>query len=1017
MKKALLLFVLCLLAYTAQAAGSITFTWKANASSSKLLTLVATKGTNNITIDWGDGKSDRYSTATYDNYTIKTGHAYSLFPKNYTVIITVSNGTDLTMFDCSDNSLTALDVSKNTALKYLYCYNNQLTALDVSKNTALKSLYCYNNQLTALDVSKNTALIDLRCYNNQLSVLDVSKNTALIELYCYNNSLSSLDVSKNTALKTLDCSENQLSVLDVSKNTALIYLYCPNNQLSVLDVSKNTALKTLDCSENQLSVLDVSKNTALIYLYCPNNQLSVLDVSKNTALKTLDCSENQLSVLDVSKNTALIYLYCPNNQLSVLDVSNCTKLTELSCNNNQLSVLDVSKNTALGYLSCNNNQLSVLDVSKSTALTTLLCISNSLTVLDVSNCTKLTTLDCYNNQLSVLDVSKCTKLTELSCNNNQLSVLDVSKNTALGYLSCNNNQLSVLDVSKSTALTTLLCISNSLTVLDVSNCTKLTTLDCYNNQLSVLDVSKCTKLTELSCNNNQLSVLDVSKNTALKSLYCYGNQLSLQQLYAIKNNGASYKNLTLSYQRPCEIKYTRQGIPLTCDGTISDITVEGGAVAGTDYTYTNGTLTFLKTGTFSVKMTNSKVTASNGLVIIVTATYTVTPWDIVFTWGPIANNKTRQLRIRATAGTDNIFVDWGNGTNTTHDGQGGSNLDIPIPDNYKDGTYTVQIRRADKNHVISYLAVNASGVTELDVTRAPDLTRLYCNTNKLQALDLSNNKKIDYFECDNNQLSLVQLYDIITNGSPYANSCVISPQTLPEVSLLTGEEASIPAINGTPCEMDDSYFHGGSGSGSGLPYTKYTDGKISFSRVGGYTVVMTNTQVKGSDGNPARVGFVYSIAGAPCRITATPNNTAYGSVTGADTYAKETRVTLTATPKAGYQFVNWTEDGVQVSSKATYIFDVYKDRTLVANFEPSATVSIDNATADGIQVYPNPVVDVLHVKAADVQRVEVFNMQGMQVISQSGNVQRVDMSGLTPNSYVVIVRTSGKSYRTIVVKK
>ena len=42
--------------------------------------------------------------------------------------------------------------------------------------------------------------------------------------------------------------------------------------------------------------------------------------------------------------------------------------------------------------------------------------------------------------------------------------------------------------------------------------------------------------------------------------------------------------------------------------------------------------------------------------------------------------------------------------------------------------------------------------------------------------------------------------------------------------------------------------------------------------------------------------------------------------------------TVTATPNTGYNFVNWTENGTQVSSSATYTFTVTGDRDHVANF-------------------------------------------------------------------------------------
>ena len=69
-----------------------------------------------------------------------------------------------------------------------------------------------------------------------------------------------------------------------------------------------------------------------------------------------------------------------------------------------------------------------------------------------------------------------------------------------------------------------------------------------------------------------------------------------------------------------------------------------------------------------------------------------------------------------------------------------------------------------------------------------------------------------------------------------------------------------------------------------------------------------------------------------CEIAAWANPEEGGTVEGGGIYMIDETCTLTATPNDDYAFVNWTEDGEEVSTEATYSFVVASDRNLVANF-------------------------------------------------------------------------------------
>jgi hypothetical protein len=57
-----------------------------------------------------------------------------------------------------------------------------------------------------------------------------------------------------------------------------------------------------------------------------------------------------------------------------------------------------------------------------------------------------------------------------------------------------------------------------------------------------------------------------------------------------------------------------------------------------------------------------------------------------------------------------------------------------------------------------------------------------------------------------------------------------------------------------------------------------------------------------------------------------------GTARGTGVYKDGQTITVKASPKIGYVFVNWTENGTQISDLASYTFTVTGERTLVANF-------------------------------------------------------------------------------------
>jgi len=81
-------------------------------------------------------------------------------------------------------------------------------------------------------------------------------------------------------------------------------------------------------------------------------------------------------------------------------------------------------------------------------------------------------------------------------------------------------------------------------------------------------------------------------------------------------------------------------------------------------------------------------------------------------------------------------------------------------------------------------------------------------------------------------------------------------------------------------------------------------------------------------------------------VTVTADPVAGGTVEGAGTYDHGTEITISATPEAGFDFLNWTSNGVVVTTEEAFLYNVIADADFVANF-----ISVDCAKPTGLTAY------------------------------------------------------------------
>ena len=111
----------------------------------------------------------------------------------------------------------------------------------------------------------------------------------------------------------------------------------------------------------------------------------------------------------------------------------------------------------------------------------------------------------------------------------------------------------------------------------------------------------------------------------------------------------------------------------------------------------------------------------------------------------------------------------------------------------------------------------------------------------------------------------------------------------------------------------------------GFAFSNWTDDGDVVSTEADYTFKVTSTRTLVANFMVLQVDeYFISISADPAEG---------GTVSGGGTYKQGQQCKVTATSKPGFTFVNWTENGIQVTELSEYTFTVSQSRTLVANFE------------------------------------------------------------------------------------
>ena len=148
-----------------------------------------------------------------------------------------------------------------------------------------------------------------------------------------------------------------------------------------------------------------------------------------------------------------------------------------------------------------------------------------------------------------------------------------------------------------------------------------------------------------------------------------------------------------------------------------------------------------------------------------------------------------------------------------------------------------------------------------------------------------------------------------------------------------------------------------------------------------YWVFRRNSDIDTVNGKISQAAFGYA------------NRTSFGPTTNPHPYLVD------GTPETSFEVTNITFSGDQAS------FDVH-----------FLDVGIDNHVKNSSHIYPNPANNVLNLSLNEVSRVEIYDMSGRMLLSETYPNSKIDVSPLIQGLYIVKIFTDSDCYTEKFIK-
>jgi len=489
--------------------------------------ILSVNSTESITVRWGDGKTETWTSDGLGGYTPQNGVFDSL----------IDNGDD------------TYTLKKKDLTQYTFVSSGKLLSIVDKNGNTISLVYTVNKLSRIVDAAGRN--IDLTTDNSSriTTITDPIGRTVQFTYDIDGNLASVADLNGNMTTYTYDSNHQLLTVVDPRGNTVVTNTYDDQKRVVTCqrDAKMGETTYTYDEVNRMTTIVDQLGYVTIHYHDVPSRLIQTEDALGNSTYYSYDLAGNRTEVEDKNGNITR-YTYDSNGNVTSKDdaLNNLTTIT-YDANNNPLTRTDALGNTTVFEYDTNSNLIKTTDPVGYFTTTTYTVNGQPSTVTDArgnmttfsydseGNLIEITdalankttyTYDGVGRRLSVRDALNRITIYSYDNNNNLLSVTDTLGNISSYTYDGNNNKLSSTDPMRYTTEYSYDVKDLLTTITDPIGNTITNTYDALDRKTSVIDKRGKTTTYAYDAVGNLISVTDSLGNITTYAYDANGNKIS-----------------------------------------------------------------------------------------------------------------------------------------------------------------------------------------------------------------------------------------------------------------------------------------------------------------------------------------------------------------------------------------------------------------------------------------------------------------------------------------------------------